>query len=128
MRPTPEAVIELASKIVDLKRQLADAQRRWDAMFPEEESSSATLTAPAMTQRYLSRPRVQKSSEAGKMLLYIDESPGTDFHPMKISNDLGISLQTTRSNLSRLLEKGLIERRGTRGFYGALTTEAKEAL
>jgi len=60
------------------------------------------------------------------MLAYINESPERDFHPTQISEATGILLDTVRSNLSRLLEKKMIERRGTRGFYGALTAREKE--
>lgn len=127
MRPTPEAVIALASKILDLKRQLAEAEGQWDALFPEDGPSSATLNAaPVIRQKVGSRGGVLKSSSAGKMLLYIDLSGSKDLHPTQIAQATGIPLDTVRSNLSRLLDKGLIERRGPRGFYGAKTTKEKE--
>jgi len=125
MRPTPESVVKLASKIVDLKRQLAEAQREWDEMFPDEGvPSSATLTAPAAIQKKKVRSRggVLKNSDMGRMLALINRSPNVDFHPTQLAREMSISLDSVRSNLSRLLKNGMIERRGARGFYGALKT------
>lgn len=128
MRPSPEMVIEIASRIVELKRQLAEVQRQWDAMFPDEDGVSITTpAAPVVIQKVGSRGGVLKNSDMGKMLAYINQSPATNFHPTQIQQAMDISLDSVRSNLSRLLKKGLIERRGSRGFYGALTPTEKEA-
>jgi len=125
MRPEPEAVVSLANRIVLLKRQLAEAQHQWDAMFSEDHPSSATSTPTTAIRKVGSRGGVLKGSDAGKMLAYINQSPEKDFHPTQISEATGILLDTVRSNLSRLLQKELIEQRG-RGYYGALTAREKE--
>jgi DNA-binding transcriptional ArsR family regulator len=126
MRHTPEEIHELTSKILELKRKLAEAMREWERMFPDDGNPPAPLIPSAMTKTGQLRPQVFESSEAGKILEYINHAPSQEFHPRDLALDLGVQLQTVRATLSRLVKRGLVEKRSF-GKYGALTPTEKEA-
>lgn len=126
MRPDPETVISMAAKIVDLKRQLSEAQVQWDAMFPEDALSSNLTNLPSQSEYRSLSPRVRKGSGVARILEALNQSPDRDFEPRRISEEMGMPLGTTRTVLSKLVKKGLIEKRGT-AKYGAITKSEKEA-
>lgn len=121
MRPQPEEVLKLAARMIDLKRDLANAEKQWNILFPE--SPARTITAVA-TER---TPHVRQKSGVGRILAMLAESPETDFDPASMATSMDIPLGTTRTILSKLVSKGLVEKRGY-GKYGALRTKEKEAI
>jgi hypothetical protein len=120
MRPTPEYVLQIANRIVDLKASLAVAEAEWDKLFPEEVREFA-LAPPV---EILRTPK--EESGLGRIINALNQSPEVDFDPNFLSKALGIPLGTTRTSLSKLVKKGLAERRAS-GKYGAVTTNEKEA-
>ena len=112
MKPKPEDVLKLAAKIVDVKRELEQLQASWDALFPDAER--ANEITPAKSER-----KVRSGSGVSRILSMLAESPESTFEALPLANFLGIPLGTTRTILSKLVKKGLIEKRGA-GLYGAV--------
>lgn len=126
MRPAPEAVLAIASKIVELKRQLSEVQVQWDSMFPEEVPAANQMVLPARLASESSLSRVREGSGVARILEALNRSPHRDFEPLRISEEMSIPLGTTRTVLSKLVKKGLIEKRGA-AKYGSLTAREEEA-
>lgn len=124
MRPTPETVLQMASRIVDLKRELSEAQMKWDAMFREDVQPHFQPAPPAREHTAVPLAGVRANSAAGRVLAAINRSPSIDFAPLRISEDMGIPLGTTRTILSKLVKKSLIEKRGA-AKYGCRTAREK---
>ena len=125
MRPAPETVLAIASKIVELKRQLAEAQVQWDAMFPEDVPPAKPEAQAVLSASASSSLRVREGSGVARILEALNQRPDRDFEPLRISEEMSIPLGTTRTVLSKLVGKGLIEKRGA-AKYGALTAREKE--
>ena len=125
MRPAPEAVLAIASKIIELKRHLSEAQVQWDAMFPEDVPSATPTAAPARSASESFSSKVREGSGVARILEALNRSPMRDFEPLRISEEMSMPLGTTRTVLSKLVKKGLIEKRGA-AKYGALTAREKE--
>jgi hypothetical protein len=125
MRPAPEEVLAIASQIVELKRRLSEAQIQWDAMFPQDVPPASSIAPLAPSTSESSSTRVREGSGVAKILEALNQWPDRNFEPLRISEELGMPLGTTRTVLSKLVKKGLIEKRGA-ARYGSLTAREKE--
>jgi hypothetical protein len=123
--PKPETVLALANRIVELKKHLSDEEAKWNAMFGSRDDDDDYELIPRVP---IVRKKTTTREQSGtrRIVAAFEANPLIDFAPMNISAALHIPLGTTRTSLSKLVQKGLIEKRGP-GLYGALNGKAKGA-
>jgi hypothetical protein len=123
MRPQSEDVMKLAERIIELKQLLASAQAEWDQMFRDEAGWIQARRVNGNNVRPLNISRTRTTNEesgSGRMMAMIYASPQRSFGPIGISKELNIPIGTVRTNLSKMVAKGKLEKRG-HAEYGAVT-------
>jgi hypothetical protein len=107
--PKPKDVLPLAQEITKLEAQLAEAKRKWNALFGVEESEKRTRNSSA-------------SGLTGKILKYVEDNPGKELNISTVSRAVDEGDLAVGRTLYRLSKLGKIAN-PSRGFYSAIDKE-----
>ncbi|MHB1022907.1 MAG: hypothetical protein ACYC46_15605 [Acidobacteriaceae bacterium] len=109
---TPEQILELADKIVRLKKELNSAQSEWDTIFAETPSPTNLISnIPLNTES----PQTIDS----QILSVLDAHPDQTFSAVDLVTSTGIAFTSVGTQLSKLYRTGKILRHA-RGTYSSL--------
>ena len=107
--PKPKDVLPLAQEITRLETQLAEAKRKWNALFGAEEPEKRSRNSSA-------------SGLTAKVLKYVEDNPGKELNISTGSRAVDEGDLAVGRTLYRLSRLGKIAN-PSRGFYSAIDKE-----
>lgn len=114
MKPQPEYVLKLAERLMAAKRDLADLQAEWDGLF----ATGIQAAIPFKPTVVRSRPTGANNGARKRITDMFDQSPEKAFGAKDVAAQFRMKIGSARTNLSKLVKAGRIEKRGI-GFYGS---------